>query len=561
MFAAVPETLVESSYATDLANILGSIGEAVAYVDSTWTVQYCNDVYLANVGLRRNEVIGHTPFEFAAGFKRSIFYEAFEDCRATRSPTMRIGFSTVLNRWLMVRVFPMGSGVVMMANDASEGIVKQRQLAQKAVLDPLTGLGNKLAMEQFVSNLIHRDETFAMTIIGVDRFKEVNDVHGYAFGDMVLLELASLLQSSTVAGETLFRLSGDEFAVIHGDARDNVAERAAIFLEAVRKPIVRSDCRVVLSACAGVATCPADGNDYDMLLKHACLALREAKRSGRESVSSYRTELELASRMRAQIEAELRAAIDGSQFVLQIQPKISLATGAVIGGEALIRWAHPKRGLQAPGAFLGIAQEIGMMIAIDQWVLRAALKSISKIRATGMAVPISINLSVDSLSDMYLVERVKDALSDEKVAPELLEVEIPEGTLMRDVETSSRVLSALHQMGVRISIDDFGTGYSSFAYLAQFPVHSLKIDRSFVKDIESNDNSRTIVKSIVRLSHSLSLDVVAEGAESLEQLNILRRMKCDSVQGYAVARPLPFNEFLEFATQNQGDKGPSAMTI
>jgi diguanylate cyclase len=262
------------------------------------------------------------------------------------------------------------------------------------------------------------------------------------------------------------------------------------------------------------------------------------------------------------LEGELRTAIDGNQFTLMIQPKVSLSTGQVVGGEALIRWAHPKRGMLAPGAFLGIAQEIGAMVSLDQWVLKQTLRYITDLAAQGRNIPLSMNLSVDSLNDMYLADRIAKALSDAKVDPLLLEVEIPEGALMHDVKISSKVLNELHAMGVTISIDDFGTGYSSFAYLAQFPVHVLKIDRSFIKDMHLGEANKKIVRGMIRLAHSLSLEVIAEGAETEDQLTQLKRMKCDSVQGYVMAKPMPFKDFVSFAEKSiEVNTRPSAFTI
>ncbi len=451
--------------------------------------------------------------------------------------------------------------MLMMANDASESVVKQQQLAQKVLLDPLTGLGNKLAMEQEVARLTSTGQPFSVIVIGIERFRLVNDSHGFAFGDMVLLELASALQSASAAGETVFRLNGDEFAVVCHDDVGDKAMRAQAFLGAVRKPIVRAGTRVVLNACAGTVDSPRDGGEHELLLQRASLALRDAKRNGRDSVAAYRTELELAARLRHELEGELRLAIEGNQFNLEIQPKVSLSTGAVIGGEALIRWAHPRRGLLMPGAFLGVAEEIGMMVALDHWVLRTALRQCAQLRRAGHELPISINLTVDSLSDLYLVQRVRDALDDSGVPPSLLEIEVPEGALMRDVEVSARVLGELSSMGVRVSIDDFGTGYSSFAYLAQFPVHTLKIDRSFVRELATSDTSRNIVKAIVRLAHSLSLEVIAEGAEEVGQVELLTRMKCDAVQGFVFAKSMPLAAFQAYAASRPIVNSALATTI
>jgi len=548
MFPDALAQLTDSADAFDLLSLMSQVGEAVVFVDRDWVVRFCNDVYLKNLGQSKQDVIGRTPFDFVPAFKRSIFYEAIEQCRETRRPMTRIGFSTVLNRWLMVRVFPLGNGMVMLANDATESVVKQFQLAQQVVKDSLTGLGNKLAMEQKADKLLKRQEEFSIIVLGVDRFREVNQVHGYAMGDMVLLELASGLQSATVIGETVYRVSGDEFAVIREGESEGSAERALALIEAIKKPVVLTGSRIVLGASAGTAVSPRDGDTHELLLRRAGLALKEAKTAGRDAIAAYRTELESASQMRSVLSAELRQVLDGSQFTLLVQPKVSLSSGEVVGGEALIRWAHPRRGLLSPGAFLGIAQDIGAMVAIDRWVLRQTLHCCAVLAARGLPIPISMNLSVDSLADLELVDCVREALAAYRVSPSLLEVEIPEGALMHDVQTSGKVLSALHEMGVRVSIDDFGTGYSSFAYLAQFPVDALKVDRSFVNDIAHSETSRTIVKSIVRLAHSLSLDVVAEGAEAPEQLALLRKMKCDSVQGYVIAKPLPWADFLDFVT-------------
>jgi diguanylate cyclase (GGDEF)-like protein len=561
MFATVHETMIGTVDAGDLAGLLAEAGEAVTYVDQNWVVQFCNDVYLNNIGMSRRDVIGRTPFDFVPLFKRSIFYEAFETCRLTRKPMSRIGFSTVLNRWLMVRVFPVGNGTLMLANDASESVVKQYQLAQKALRDPLTGIGNKLEMEQHVSQLLKREELFSVIVVGLDRFKDVNDTHGYALGDMVLLEVVSTIQSATVAGETLYRFSGDEFAIVREGEIDGATERARALIGAVKRPIALAGVRVVLAASAGTIECPRNGEDFELIVKRAGLALREAKKGARDGIAAYRTEMELATQLRAVLENELRTALDGNQFTLMIQPKVSLATGGVVGGEALIRWAHPKRGMLAPGVFLGIAQDIGAMVALDQWVLRQALRYCAELGSKGLRVPISINLSVDSLGDMYLADRVSAALAEARVAPGLLEVEIPEGALMHDVNVSGKVLAQLHEMGVLISIDDFGTGYSSFAYLAQFPVNALKIDRSFMSELASSETSRRIVRGMIRLAHSLSLEVIAEGAETEEQLAILKRMKCDSVQGYVLAKPMPIRDFETFVRGNPGRERPNALAI
>lgn len=552
MQSPAPESVIQAINALDLACMMEDVGEAVAYVDANWVARYCNDVYLKNLGLERAQVIGQTPFEYAPNFARSIFYEVCESARASGVPKTRIGFSKVLNRWLMIRVFPLRGGLVLFANDASESVVNEYHLAQQMLKDPLTDLGNKLALGQMVDQLMKSGRAFSLILVGLDRLKDVNEAHGYATGDRVLQEVASSLQTSTIDGETLFRVSGDEFAVVYQGKAGTSEQRGMAFIKAVPTPIRLADANIVLHACCGTVEFPRDGSDFETVLKHAALALREARRSGLQELTEYRSEFEVASQERSVIEGEFRIAIDTEQFTLLIQPKVSLATGGVVGGEALIRWAHPTRGILAPGAFLGIAQDIKAMVRIDHWVLKQALRICAELAARGLSTPISINLSVDSLADIHLADRVRDALADAHVDPKMLEIEIPESALMHDVGLSTRILAQLNAMGVRISVDDFGTGYSSFAYLARFPVHTLKIDRSLIIGIASDESSKAIVRAIVQLAHTLSLDVVAEGVEEQVEVDMLRSMQCDSVQGYVYARPLPLSDYIQFVDRNPG---------
>jgi len=544
-----------------LTRLFSEAREAICHIDHDWVVRYCNDVYLANIGLPRHEVVGRTPFEYHPAFARSIFFEAIDTARRERRAMCTIGFSAVLNRWMMVRVFPTSDGLVMMANDATETVVRQHQLAQAALADPLTGLGNKLALAQCLQERLARGEPFSLTVAGLDRFTSVNDAQGYARGDLALMEIASRLQIATRPDEALYRLNGDEFALVSVGDPDAARERVRALLALTRRPIALNGQTFVLGASAGTVLAPAQGDDAEELLKRALLAMRQAKRALREDVVFYESSLETATRQRSELEGELRHAVEVGQFTLMLQPKGSLEGRHVVGAEALIRWPHPERGLLSPDKFLPLAQECGLMPAIDRWVLRDALRQVHELKALGLAVPVSINLSVESLADPHLVDNVLRALRATGVEPELLEIEIPEGALMRDVETSAQVLAGLDELGVNISVDDFGTGYSSFAYLARFPVHTLKVDRSFVAEMTTNQASRNIVKGLVRLAHSLSLQVVAEGAETEEQMAMLQRMRCDEVQGYGFGKPMPFERFCDFARSHAGGGAPDAFSI
>jgi diguanylate cyclase (GGDEF)-like protein len=398
-------------------------------------------------------------------------------------------------------------------------------------------------------------------VLGLDRFTAVNDAQGYARGDLALMEIASRLHIATVASENLYRLNGDEFALLTSAESGLAGERVALLVEQSRRPVVLNGQSFVLGASAGIARAPEHGADAEELLKRALLSLRQAKRPGAVHVVVYEGALEAATRQRSELEAQLREATLRGQFTLLLQPKGSLDGRHVVGAEALIRWPHPERGLLAPDQFLPLAQECGLMPALDRWVLRRALAQVQELKRLGLAVPVAINLSVDSLSDPGLVDSVLAALRDTGVDADMLDIEIPEGALMRDVATSASVLAGLDALGVGIGIDDFGTGYSSFAYLARFPVHTLKVDRSFVHDMTTNPVSRAIVKALIRLAHSLSMRVVAEGAETDEQMAMLQRMRCDEVQGYGYGRPMPFERFVEFARTHAPGTMPGGFPV
>lgn len=537
----------EGSNEKGLSSLLLEANEAVAYMDADWVMRYCNDVYLSNVGLARECVIGHRPSAYIANFERSIFFRDIAICKAERRPVSTIGFSVPMNRWLLARYFPCkGGGTLVLANDASESIVKQYQLAQQALKDTLTGLPNKLALTQAMETCLEAQVPFWVTVLGLNRFRTVNDTLGFATGDRFLTQMASVLQSATDDCERLFRFAGDEYAVLSTGPASDIDGRVKALLLTTALPLRLDRQSFELGAAAGVAIADSDEFDVEVLLKRAALALHQAKHSGRTEYRVYEEGMEAASRRRLAMEGELRSAVNAGEFALMLQPKGCLQQRRVLGAEGLIRWFHPTRGMVSPADFLPLAQECGLMVEIDRWVLKTALSMIVSLQDMGLAMPVSINLSVDSLSDPALVDNVRTALEEAGVSARMLEIEIPEGAMMRDVQVSGRVLGELHALGVRVSIDDFGTGYSSFAYLTRFPVQTLKIDRSFVHDMSKSVASRNVVKGLIRLAHSLNMRVVAEGAETDEQIDALSRMDCDEVQGFGYARPMPFLQFVAF---------------
>ncbi len=555
------DTLTVPPGTLSLKQLMSQAGEAIASIDHDWRVVYCNDVYAKNVGYARSQIVGRLLVEVHPNFERSIFYDAVRECHRLRVPMVQLGFSTILNRWLLVRVFPLESGMLLLANDAAPGAVREHHLAQAAIKDLLTGLPNKLALIQELDASIELGEKLELQVIGLDRFKKVNDELGYAGGDMVLLEIASRLQSATRAGERLFRLTGDEFALLSSHNAARPWHSTADMLSVTNRRVEVAGNQFVLGASAGGVFAGFDDTDAETLLKRASLALHEAKQRARGGLVLFDQHMEQRASRRSKLETELRKALEQGELMAVLQPQGSLTTGALVGAEALVRWRHPQLGVLPPLEFFAVARECGLMPAIDQLMVKRAVACIGRLRREGIHIPISINLSVESIASPHTVDYVARVLEESGLPATLLKVEVPEDALMRDVVASAQTLKRFDAMGIAIDVDDFGTGYSSFSYLAKFPVSALKIDRSFVRDLSSGDAARKIVRGIAQLAHSLGLEVVAEGAETDEEMAALKAMHCDTVQGYGYGRPMEIDAFVTFARSKPAASSIDPFTI
>ncbi len=564
MFPDALPIIRDAAEIADLNAIFQKIGEAIIIVDGDWRVRYVNDVYFLYSGLSRSEVFGRVVFDFAPNFRNSIFFESIERAIQEKRETRKLSFSPVLNQWMRSRAVPYDDGAVVFMRTASEDSVTEHLRAESAITDPVSGLRNKVGMEDAVKELVRKRAPFHMMIIGIEGLKAITDNHGYAVGDMCILELAARLRHPATEGNSLYRIASDEFGAIVFGTEDQVMEAANGIRSRIEAPIILPSARALLTASIGISRGIRHGEEFETLLKRCSLALTQAKRSRQEqgrkggTTRFFEQDLEIAATNRTQLQEDLRAALHGREFELLIQPKVSLATGGVVGGETLLRWNHPIRGTLSPGVFLDAAEEIGIMGSIDSWVLQNSIQLAKKLERKGFPTLISVNLSVDSLDDPMLPAKLLEQLNKENLPPNLLEIEIPEGSLMRDVNRSISVLTELKLMGIKLSIDDFGTGYSSFAYLAEFPVNTLKIDRSFILELTRSKAKRTIVKSIITMAHHLYLDVVAEGAEDNGQVALLKKMNCDKIQGYVYAKPLDLPAFLKFTQSTQPRPSPPA---
>jgi diguanylate cyclase (GGDEF)-like protein len=425
-----------------------------------------------------------------------------------------------------------------------------QQLRHLATHDALTGLPNRVLLDDRLQQAIaHADRdgrSFAVLLCDLDRFKLINDSLGHRAGDELLQEVARRLLTVVRTADTVARFGGDEFVLIGtsvGDA-DGAASLATRVMDVLQAPVRIATIDIHASPSIGIAMYPDDGVSMQALLAHADAAMYSAKQHGRGNFRRYAPGMDAGTEERVQLESDLHAAVTKNQFELYYQPKVDTQTGEVRSAEALIRWAHPTRGIISPAEFIPLAEECGLIGVIGGWVIREACRQTRAWQIDGVpTLRVSVNLSASQFRDSGLVDSIRRALDDAGLQARYLEVELTESAVMSDPEKSIAILEQLSAMGVLVSVDDFGTGYSSMSYLRRFPIDKLKIDRVFIDEIVSRPEDASIVRAIVSLAHSLRLKVVAEGVETPAQLDFLKTAGCDEYQGYHFSRPLPAANF------------------
>ncbi len=434
---------------------------------------------------------------------------------------------------------------------------------RRALTDDLTGLPNRRAFyERLREALGEIDENgagLAVMIIDLDRFKELNDTLGHHAGDLVLQRVGPRMRQTLRATDTLARLGGDDFGVLVESGADAQAllKIAEGITAALERPLQVDGLAIQVEASIGIARAPEHGTDVDVLIQRADVAMCEAKKSGTHT-EVYSPTRDEHSRDRLALMNELRAAITGGQLLLHYQPKANMETGQVVGVEALVRWQHPTRGLLQPAEFLPMAEQTGLMGSLSLRVLDSALCQAAEWSYAGLDLSMAVNLSASNLEDSELATKVDRLLSRWGVPSDHLQLEITESVLMADAVSAGEVMRALRELGVELSLDDFGTGYSSLAYLRHLQVDELKLDRSFVTDVDSEAKATQIVGSVVLLARELGLRVVAEGVETAEAWTALSGLGCDLAQGYFLARPLPAEEFEDWLAARPAHRRPDA---
>jgi diguanylate cyclase len=460
-----------------------------------------------------------------------------------------IGAQVFINRkdelgLLSNRVNTMSLNLLEYTNELKK---KNAEIEYQANYDFLTGLPNRRLFNKMSSDLMRLNckKTMAFLFLDLDRFKLINDMFGHSAGDYILKAVTERIGSILKEGETISRKGGDEFLLLlTNTSYEQTKNKAQLILEELEKPFIYEGNELFITCSIGISLYPTDAEDTDSLVKNADIALYRAKDQGKNNYQFYTPQMNEAIQRRALLEKGMRRALERNEFTLHYQPQINLHNGMLIGNEALIRWINPELGMISPLEFIPLAEETGLIVEIGEWVLRTACKQNKEWQDAGAPeMRVSVNLSLRQFQQENLVDLVTEVLRETGLKPQYLELEITESIAMYNEEYVIAKLKALKKLGVRIAIDDFGTGYSSLSYLKKFPIHTLKIDKSFVKDITVDSDDGKIVTAIIAMAHNLRLNVIAEGIETDEQLQFLQQQKCNEAQGYLFSRPLSVEDF------------------
>jgi diguanylate cyclase (GGDEF)-like protein/PAS domain S-box-containing protein len=535
--------------------VLNSITEGCYSLDREWRFTYINDQGARWLERRAEDLIGNNVWEEFPDAVGSVFYETYQRAVLTQAYAECDAYYPPVGRWLNARAYPSDEGLTVFFLDVSDRKRSEDRMRYTASHDQLTGLLNRDACLQKLEDALaqpaeSRLGPLAVLFIDLDKFKEVNDSLGHRAGDHVLRLLGKRLRDLSTDLRYCARLSGDEFLFVLDPASEAQARAfAGRLLDQIVKPFHVAGQQLTIGASIGIAMAgEEDRVSASDLINYADTAMYAAKASGRLAVRVFSSEAEQMSRRRLQLRNEMAAAIKAGQFMLHYQPQIRLSDGSIAGVEALVRWNHPTYGLLSPAAFLDIAEESPLILQLGAWVCDEACRQLARWEALGHQLQIAINVSARQLVDPDFPDIIQQTAQKHGVDPQSIELEITESMLAQDLQVSSDVLTQLAEDGFKVALDDFGTGFSNLAYINRFPVTAIKIDRSFVTNIDTDPKSVDLVKGIVALAKSLKLAVICEGIETPEQRRALEKTQCDMIQGYLISKPLPandlFNRFL-----------------
>ena len=552
---------------TKFRTLFESAYDAIFLMDQNIFID-CNQKALGLFGCTREQIIGQTPSRFSPEVqpdRRNSLEKAQEKINAAMRGQSQFfewkhcrDDGTLFYAEVSMSIFSVAnkSYIQSLVHDITERKNSEEQIKYLATHDSLTELPNRLMFTQLLNHSIqsarHHKRKLAVFFIDLDRFKIINDTKGHDAGDQLLQEIALRYKLALRAEDVVSRQGGDEFVILIEEFKElkDLKIVANIILSNTLKPIILfgEECRI--TASIGISVYPKDGEDEQSLMKNADIAMYYAKEEGKNNFQFYSKDIQSISTERLDIETNLRLALERNEFFLHYQAKVNFKTGMITGVEALLRWQNPCLGSVTPTQFIPVAEETGMIVAIGEWVLKTACTQNVAWQKQGLpAIPMAVNLSLRQLTDSNLIDEIKAALNDSGMEPGLLELEITESMMMGNPAKMITLLNKIKKIGVRLAIDDFGTGYSSLSQIQHFPIDTLKIDRSFISNLPENDRDNAITHAIIAMGETLGLTVVAEGVETVEQMNFLKEHDCDEMQGYFFSKPIEPDKFADLLNE------------
>ncbi len=551
--------------------VLEKSAEAILITDAQTHILQINQAFTQITGYRESEVLGKRPNILRSGKHNIDFYDKMWKSINTQ------GYweGEIWDRRKNGEIYPQWLHISVIKDEANEQVTNylgifsdltlrkqtEQRLVYLAHYDDLTGLPNRTLFYERVSRAIYHaqqhSKRVAVMFLDIDGFKYVNDTWGHIVGDLLLKKVANRLTECRCKTDMIARLGGDDFSMVLENVNNTkeVGRFAQNLLKVMQSPFELNGHETFITTSIGISLYPSDSQDVNTLLKHADAAMYRAKEKGKNNYQFFTAQTQKNVHNRLIMDTKLRRALERDELVLHYQPQMQLATGRMVGAEVLLRWQHPEMGLIPPYAFIPLAEETGLIVQIGEWVLRHTCLQQQQWRNNGEPIlRLSVNLSSRQFQQDDLIKTVVQILDETHIDATLLELELTESLLMQDIETATKTLHQFKDMGIQLAIDDFGTGYSSLSYLKRFPIDTLKIDQSFVRDIPKDKDDISITKAIIALAHSLRLKVIAEGVETESQQTLLKSIECDEIQGYLIGHPLPADEFLKLVNNKKREK-------
>lgn len=549
-----------------LEKIIENLSEGIVITDQFGKILFVNSFFESLTGYHYEEVVGKNPKILQSGIHDKDYYKNMWNCINEYG----LWQGEIWNRqkdgemypeWLKIIAIKDEQGKVTnyigIFSDLSEKKIVEDELEEKILTDTLTNINNRYSFSIKMNSLLESTSLFGQKIqhavffLDLNRFKQVNDTLGHTTGDLLLIEVAKRLKNLVSEKDILARHGGDEFVITLTNITHprEAAQFAEKVIREIEKPVTINGHEIYMSTSVGISLFPNDGQTSDELIYCADKAMYYAKQKGMNGFSFYFDELNVDTERLLILDNELRKAIENRLFTLHYQPKLDLKTKSIIGLEALIRWNNDRLGYVPPDEFIAYAEESGLIIPLSEIIFEMACNDLKKIHLAGFKnIHIAINVSSIHFQQYNFLESIQEILNRNNTIAKYLELEVTERTLMANDSDTIGKLTRLKQLGFKLSIDDFGTGYSSLSYLVRFPIDCLKIDRSFVQYLTTFDDRKAVVEAIIQMAHGLKMDVIAEGVESVQQLELLKEMNCDYIQGYYFCRPLPVDDIIDFLT-------------